>query len=37
VALVGMKSVERVREILATANTPPAPFESILKLFRKAE
>jgi len=37
VALVGMKSVEHVREILATANTPPAPLESILKLFRKAE
>jgi len=37
VALVGMKSVEHVREILETAKTPPAPFESILKLFRKAE
>jgi len=37
VALVGMKSAEHVREILATASTPPAPLESILKLFRKAE
>ncbi len=37
VALVGMKSVEHVREIIETAKTPPAPLESILKLFRKAE
>ena len=32
-----MKSAEHVLEILATANTPPAPLDSILKLFRKAE
>jgi aryl-alcohol dehydrogenase-like predicted oxidoreductase len=37
VALVGMKSAAHVQEILETAKTPPAPFESILKLFRKAD
>jgi len=36
VALAGMKSVDHMREILAAANTPPAPIESILKLLRKA-
>ncbi|MFZ0887026.1 MAG: aldo/keto reductase [Candidatus Binataceae bacterium] len=37
VALVGMKSAEHVREILETAMVPPAPFDAILKLFRRAE
>jgi aryl-alcohol dehydrogenase-like predicted oxidoreductase len=37
VALVGMKSVAHVREIIDTAKVPPAPYDAILKLFRKAE
>lgn len=36
VALVGMRSVEHVREILAGATHPPAGREALLKLFRPA-
>lgn len=37
VALVGMKSLEHVRDTLATAAHPPAPLEQLLKLFERAE
>jgi aryl-alcohol dehydrogenase-like predicted oxidoreductase len=37
VALVGMKSVAHVEEIVATAKKPPAPMSAIMKLFRKSE
>ncbi len=36
VALVGMKSVEHVRDTLATASRPPATQEQLMKLFRQA-
>lgn len=36
-ALVGMSSVAHVRDIIATAAQPPAPFESIMKLFQPAD
>jgi aryl-alcohol dehydrogenase-like predicted oxidoreductase len=36
VALVGMKTVGHVRESLAIASHPPAPRESLMKLFRPA-
>ncbi len=36
VALVGMKSIAHVQENLETLKHPPAPFESLMKLFTKA-
>jgi aryl-alcohol dehydrogenase-like predicted oxidoreductase len=36
VALVGMKSVEHVRDALAVAAKPPASTEQLMKLFRPA-
>ncbi|HEX4210514.1 MAG TPA: aldo/keto reductase [Candidatus Binataceae bacterium] len=36
-ALVGMSSAAHVRDIIATATQPPAPFESIMKLFQPAD
>jgi aryl-alcohol dehydrogenase-like predicted oxidoreductase len=36
VALVGMKNVAHVEENLETLKHPPAPFESLMKLFTKA-
>jgi hypothetical protein len=33
-ALVGMSTAAHVRDIIATAAQPPAPFESIMKLFQ---
>jgi aryl-alcohol dehydrogenase-like predicted oxidoreductase len=37
VALVGMKSVEHVREALAVAAKPPASTEQLMKLFKPAD
>jgi aryl-alcohol dehydrogenase-like predicted oxidoreductase len=37
VALVGMRSAEHVREALETAKQPPAPFEALMKLFKRAD
>jgi aryl-alcohol dehydrogenase-like predicted oxidoreductase len=37
VALVGMKSAEHVAHNLATAAQPPATFESLMKLFKRAD
>jgi len=31
--LVGMKTIDHVRENLAVARVPPAPMEDFLKLF----
>lgn len=36
VALVGMKNTAHVQENLETLSQPPAPFESLMKLFTKA-
>jgi aryl-alcohol dehydrogenase-like predicted oxidoreductase len=36
-ALVGMSTAAHVRDIIATAAQPPAPFESIMKLFQPAD
>ncbi|HVN64178.1 MAG TPA: aldo/keto reductase [Candidatus Binataceae bacterium] len=36
VALVGMKSVEHVREALSAVSHPPAPLETLIKLFERA-
>jgi len=35
VALVGMKSVAHVREMLDLAAHPPAPFDALMKLFKQ--
>ncbi|MGH7905447.1 MAG: aldo/keto reductase, partial [Candidatus Binataceae bacterium] len=37
VALVGMKSAAHVEQILATARREPAPFESLMKLFKRVD
>jgi aryl-alcohol dehydrogenase-like predicted oxidoreductase len=37
VALVGMSSTEHLAENLATAKHPPANFDALMKLFRRAE
>ncbi|MGH7780271.1 MAG: aldo/keto reductase [Candidatus Binataceae bacterium] len=37
VALVGMKSVEHVRDTLAAASRPPAGVDELMKLFRPAD
>jgi aryl-alcohol dehydrogenase-like predicted oxidoreductase len=37
VALAGMSSVEHVHHDLATARRPPARFESLMKLFKRAD
>jgi aryl-alcohol dehydrogenase-like predicted oxidoreductase len=37
VALTGMSSAEHVRHNLATANFPPASFETLMKLFNRAD
>ncbi|HTT77638.1 MAG TPA: aldo/keto reductase [Candidatus Binataceae bacterium] len=36
-ALVGMSTAAHVRDIIATAERPPAPFDSMMKLFQSAE
>jgi aryl-alcohol dehydrogenase-like predicted oxidoreductase len=36
-ALVGMSTTAHVRDIIATAAHPPAPFESIMKLFQPVD
>lgn len=36
-ALVGMSTAAHVRDIAATASQPPAPFESLMKLFQPAD
>jgi len=36
-ALVGMSSAAHVRDTIGTAAQPPAPFESIMKLFQPAD
>ena len=37
VALVGMKSVEHVRDTLAAASHPPASVDELMKLFRPSD
>jgi aryl-alcohol dehydrogenase-like predicted oxidoreductase len=37
VALVGMKSVDHVRDTLATARKPPATVEELMRLFQPAD
>jgi len=37
VALAGMSSARHVTQNLATAERPPAPFEALMKLFKRAE
>jgi aryl-alcohol dehydrogenase-like predicted oxidoreductase len=37
VALVGMSSAAHVVHNLATARNPPAPFETLMKLFKPAQ
>lgn len=37
VALVGMKSVEHVRDSLATASKPPATLEELMRLFKQGD
>ena len=37
VALVGMKSVEHVRDTLETASKPPATLEELMRLFKSGD
>jgi hypothetical protein len=37
VALVGMKSVDHVRDTLETARRPPATLEELMRLFQHGE
>jgi aryl-alcohol dehydrogenase-like predicted oxidoreductase len=37
VALVGMKSVEHVRDTLETASKPPATLEELMRLFKRGD
>jgi hypothetical protein len=37
VALVGMKSVDHVRDTLETAHKPPAMLEELMRLFQHGD